>query len=48
MTHHQHADHAHPSPRLAPSLLRMSATERVAAAAVVIAMLWGAVLWAMS
>jgi hypothetical protein len=52
MTDHHHHHHqpgeAHPPAEVAPSLLRLSATERVAGAAVVIALLWGAVLWAMS
>jgi len=46
--HHHHPGHAHPSPRIAPSLLRLSAAERVAAVAVLIALLWGAVAWAMT
>ena len=33
---------------LAPSLLRLSAAERLAAVAVVIALLWGVVLWAIA
>jgi len=53
MTHHDHhhhhpTDQAHPSARVAPSLLRLSAAQRLAGAAVVIALLWGAVLWAMT
>ena len=44
--HHHHPGQAHPSPVVAPSLLRMSALERLALAAVVIALLWGAVMWA--
>jgi hypothetical protein len=46
--HHHHPEgHAHPSAAIAPSLIRLSAVERLAAAAVVIALLWGAVAWAM-
>ena len=33
---------------IVPSLLRFSATERLAAAAVAIALLWAAVVWAMA
>jgi hypothetical protein len=46
--HHHHPDHAHPSAALAPSLLRLSAAERLAGAAVLIALLWGAVWWAIA
>jgi hypothetical protein len=46
--HHHDPDHAHPSAEVAPSLLRLSAAERLAGAAVLIALLWGAVLWAMA
>jgi hypothetical protein len=33
---------------VAPSLLRLSAAERLVGAAVVIVLLWGAVLWAIA
>jgi hypothetical protein len=46
--HHHHPGHAHPSPYVAPSLLRLSVPERLAVAAVLIAILWGAVIWAMA
>jgi hypothetical protein len=46
--HHHHPGRAHPSAAVSPSLLRLSAVERLAAAAVVMALLWGAVLWAMA
>ena len=46
--HHHHAGHAHPPARVAPSILRLSALERIAAVAVVIVVLWGAVIWAMA
>jgi hypothetical protein len=46
--HHHHPGHAHPSPRVAPSLLRLSVTGRLGVVAVLIAMLWGAVIWAMA
>jgi hypothetical protein len=49
MTHHHHGpDHAHPSPAVAPSLLRMSALERLAVAVAVAVVLWLAVWWAMA
>jgi len=32
----------------APSILRLSASERLAAVAVLIAALWGAIIWAMA
>jgi hypothetical protein len=33
---------------VSPSILRLSAVQRLAAAGVVIALLWGAILWAMA
>jgi len=49
MTHHHHdPDRVHPSPAVAPSLLRMSALGRLAAAVGVAAVLWLAVWWAMA
>jgi len=49
MTHHHHgAGQAHPVARVAPSLLRMSALERLALAAIAAAVLWTAVWWALS
>jgi hypothetical protein len=48
MTHHHHAGHIHPAATVSPSLLRMSAAERMAGVAVIIAMLWAAVFWALS
>ena len=46
MTHHHHEPgHAHPVARVAPSLLRMSALERIGAATVVAGILWIAVWW---
>lgn len=47
MAHRQHVHHAHAAAPTA-SLLRMSAAQRLAGAAVVIAGLWGLVAWAMS
>jgi hypothetical protein len=46
MTHHHHAGEAHPSPGLSPSLLRLSAAQRLALAGALIALIWVAVLWA--
>jgi hypothetical protein len=46
--HHHDPDHAHPSAAVAPSLLRLSAAERLAGAAVLIALMWGAVFWAIA
>jgi len=47
MTHHHHRDGtAHPSPTIAPSLLRLSAAQLIAAAGVLIVLIWAAALWA--
>jgi hypothetical protein len=46
MTHHHHADEVHPSPALSPSLLRLSAPQRLALAGALIALIWVVVLWA--
>jgi hypothetical protein len=48
MTHHHHPGHAHPSPVVSSSLLRLSALERLAAGAAICVLLWVAVLWALS
>jgi len=49
MTHHDHPGHRHPiQPPAGPSLLRFSAAERLALAAIIIALLWGTLLWAMA
>jgi hypothetical protein len=46
MTHHHHeAGHGHPARMAPPSLLRMSAVERLIAAAAITASLWVAVWW---
>jgi hypothetical protein len=51
MAVHQHHKHppgqAHPAAPVAPSILRLSAAERLVAAAIVVAVLWAAVYWAM-
>jgi hypothetical protein len=49
MTHHDHQPgHAHPSSTLRPSLLRLSALERISASAAICAVLWLAMWWALS
>ena len=49
LTHHHHdPDHAHPVAHTSLSLLRMSAVERIAIAAVGVVVLWAAVWWAVS
>jgi hypothetical protein len=45
---HHHPGHAHPPATVSPSILRLSALERLAAVAAVIVVLWGAVFWAMA
>jgi hypothetical protein len=46
MTHHHHGGAPHPSPTVSPSLIRLSAMERLAGAGVLIALIWAAVFWA--
>jgi hypothetical protein len=46
MTHHHHSGAKHPSPTVSPSLLRLSAPERIGIAGVLIALIWTAVFWA--
>jgi hypothetical protein len=47
MTHHHHDGGApHPSPAIAPSLLRLSAPRRLAIAGALIALIWAGFLWA--
>ncbi len=45
---HRHPGEGHPPATAAPSILRMGAPARLATAAVVIALIWGTMLWAMS
>jgi hypothetical protein len=45
--HHHHAGHAHPPATVSVSILRLSAAERLAAAAGIVALLWALVFWAM-
>jgi hypothetical protein len=46
--HHHPAGRGHPPASVSPSILRMALVERLAAAAVIIVVIWGAVFWAMS
>jgi hypothetical protein len=46
MTHHHHRAGAHPSPALTPSLLRLSALQRLSVAGFLIALIWAAAFWA--
>jgi len=46
MSHHHHGGTSHPSPTIRPSLLRLSAPQRVAVVGLLIALIWAAVLWA--
>ena len=46
--HHHHPGEGHPPASISPSILRLSAVERLAAAAVLIVLIWAAVFWAMS
>jgi hypothetical protein len=46
--HHAHRPgQGHPPAAISPSILRMSVVQRLGIAAVLIVLLWGAVLWAM-
>jgi hypothetical protein len=42
MTHHTHGGVRHPPPTISPSLLRLSASRRIAIAGVLIALIWAA------
>lgn len=47
--HHHHAPgNAHPPAALSPSMLRLSAFQRLAGAAILVALVWAAVFWAMT
>jgi hypothetical protein len=48
MTHHHHGGEVHPSSTISPSLLRLSAPQRMAVAGVLIALIWAAFIWATS
>ena len=45
---HSHGDAPHQPATIAPSILRLSAWQRLVAAAVLVAALWGAVHWAIT
>jgi hypothetical protein len=45
--HHHHPGHAHPPATVSPSILRLSALERIAGVTLLIAALWAVVAWAM-
>ena len=45
--HHHHPGQGHPPASISPSILRMSVLQRLAIAAALIALLLGAVIWAM-
>ncbi len=45
--HRHHAGEGHPPASVSPSILRLSAAERLAAAGVMIALIWATVFWAM-
>jgi hypothetical protein len=44
---HHHPGRGHPPASISPSILRMSVLQRLAIAAALIVVLWGAVFWAM-
>lgn len=46
--HHHHPGQGHPPASVAPSILRMSAVQRLGFAAGMVVLIWGAVLWAMA
>jgi hypothetical protein len=45
--HHHHPGHTHPPATVSPSILRLSAPERIAGVTLLIAALWAVVAWAM-
>jgi hypothetical protein len=45
--HHHPPGQGHPPATIAPSLLRLSVAERLGLAALLAALVWAAVLWAM-
>jgi hypothetical protein len=46
--HHHRPGEGHPPAAISPSILRLSALARLAAAGGVIVVIWGMVIWAMS
>jgi hypothetical protein len=45
--HHHHPEQSHPPAKLSPSILRMSAVQRLGFAAALIGLLWISAFWAM-
>jgi fatty acid desaturase len=45
--HHHHPGHVHPPATVQPSILRLSARQRLSVAAGLIALVWLATFWAM-
>ncbi len=45
--HHHHPGHVHPPASVHPSILRLSALQRLGFAAALIALVWAATFWAM-
>jgi hypothetical protein len=45
--HHHHSGHVHPPASVHPSILRLSAVERLGVAAGLIALVWAVAFWAM-
>jgi hypothetical protein len=48
MVEHSHTHHRPHPVMVSPSILRMSALQRLAVAGAVVAVIWAAVFWAMS
>jgi hypothetical protein len=46
MSHHHHDDAPHPAAAIGPSLLRLSALQRIAVAGMLIGLMWAAFWWA--
>ena len=46
--HHHHPGHTHPPASVAPSILGLSALERLCIAAAAILVLWAAAFWAIA
>ena len=46
--HHHHPGHTPPPATIDPSILRLSVVERLGAVALVIAIIWAVVFWAMA
>jgi len=46
--HHHPAGGAHPPAAVSPSILRLALGQRLVVVAVIIALIWAAVFWAMS